>query len=129
MRSSRSANWSTSAASTGSEKPATVEATVLVEDEGTFDDQVSEDWGTVDGEIYKPKYSDSYGARFELANPTDEAIEGASFQVVCTNTAGEITAGASDYPELIPPSGRVLVDASSLYTDTKPAECTGYLAP
>ena len=33
-----------------------VEATVLVEDDGTFDDQVVEsDWGTFDGEIYMRK--------------------------------------------------------------------------
>lgn len=110
-------------------KPATVEATVLVEDEGTFDDQISEDWGTFPGKIYQPEYSDFYGARFEVANPTDEPLEGASFQVVCTNKAGEIVGGTSEYPELIPASGRVLVDASSLYTARKPAKCTGYLAP
>lgn len=85
--------------------------------------------GTFVGKIYKPENSDSYGARFEVVNPTDEPLEAASFQVVCTNKAGEIVAGASDYPELIPASGRVLVDASSLYSDTKPAECTGCLAP
>lgn len=110
-------------------KPATVEATVLVEDEGTFDDQTSEDWGTFPGKIYQPEYSDSYGARFEVTNPTSEPLDGASFQVVCTNKAGEIVGGAGEYPELIPASGRVLVDVSSLYTTTKPAECTGYLAP
>ncbi|MCW2772833.1 MAG: hypothetical protein JWN91_1159 [Nocardioides sp.] len=110
-------------------KPATVEATVLVEDEGTFDDQISEDWGTFPGKIYQPKYSDFYGARFEVTNPTDEPLEGSSLQVVCTNKTGEIIGGSSDYPDLIPASGRVLVDASSLYTTIKPAECTGYLAP
>lgn len=110
-------------------KPATVEATVLVEDEGTFDDQTSEDWGKFPGKIYQPEYSDSYGARFEVTNPTDDPLEGASFQVVCTNEAGKIVGGAGEYPELIPASGRVLVDASSLYTTTEPAECTGYLAP
>jgi hypothetical protein len=110
-------------------RPATVEATVLVEDEGTFDDQTSEDWGTFRGTIYQPEYSDSYGARFEVANPTDEPLDGASFQVVCKSEAGEIIGGSGEYPELIPASGRVLVDASSLYTATKPAGCTGYLAP
>ena len=34
-----------------------------------------------------------------------------------------------EYPQLIPASGSVLVDVSSLYTVKKPAECTGYLAP
>lgn len=110
-------------------KPATVEATVLVKDDGTFDDQTSEDWGSFPGKIYQPEYSDSYGARFEVTNPTDEPLQGSSFQVVCTNKAGEIIGGAGEYPDLIPASGRVLVDASSLYTVTKPAECTGYLAP
>ncbi len=106
----------------------TVEATVLVEDEGTFDDQTSDDWGTFSGTIYVPEYSESYGARFEVENPTDQPLEGSSFQVVCTNKAGEIIGGAGEYPELIPASGNVLVDVSSLYTEKKPAECTGYLA-
>ena len=110
-------------------KAVVVEATVLVEDEGTFDDQTSEDWGTFSGRIYQPQYSDSFGARFEVTNPIDEPLKGASLQVVCTNRAGAIVGGASEYPELIPPSGRVLVDVSSLYTTTRPAECTGYLAP
>lgn len=107
----------------------TVEATVLVEDEGTFDDETSDDWGTFAGTIYMPEYSESYGARFEVKNPTDEPLEGSSFQVVCTNKAGEIIGGSSEYPQLIPASGSVLVDVSSLYTVKKPAECTGYLAP
>jgi hypothetical protein len=107
----------------------TVEATVLVEDEGTFDDETSEDWGTFTGTIYMPEYSESYGARFEVQNPTDQPLEGSSFQVVCTNKTGKIIGGASDYPELIPASGSVLVDVSSLYTRKKPAECAGYLAP
>lgn len=110
-------------------KPATVEATVLVEDEGTFDDQSSEDWGTFPGKIYQPEYSDSYGARFEVTNPTDEPLEGSSLQVVCTNKSGEVIGGSGEYPELIPASGRVLIDVPSLYTTTKPARCTGYLAP
>ena len=108
---------------------ATVEATVLVEDEGTFDDETSDDWGTVTGTIYAPEYSKSYGARFEVNNPTDQPLDGSSFQVVCTNKAGEIVGGAGEYPQLIPASGSALVDVSSLYTVKKPAECTGYLAP
>lgn len=106
-----------------------VEATVLVEDEGTFDDETSDDWGTVTGAISVPEYSESYGARFEVKNPTGQPLDGSSFQVVCTNKAGEIVGGASEYPQLIPASGSVLVDVSSLYTVKKPAECTGYLAP
>lgn len=107
----------------------TVEATVLVDDEGTFDDQISDDWGTSTGTIYMPEYSESYGARFEVKNPTDQPLEGSSLQVVCTNKAGKIIGGAGDYPQLIPSSGSVLVDVSSLYTMKKPAECMGYLAP
>jgi hypothetical protein len=106
-----------------------VEATVVVADDGTFDDQTSDNWGTYVGTIYKPEYSEEYGARFEVQNPTDEPLEGSSFQVVCTNRAGKIIGGASHYPELIPASGSVLVDVASLYTTKKPAECTGYLAP
>ena len=102
---------------------------MLVDDEGTFDDETSDDWGTFTGTIYAPQYSDSFGARFEVKNPTDQPLEGSSFQVVCTNKAGQIIGGGSEYPQLIPASGSVLVELPSLYTAKKPAECTGYLAP
>jgi len=110
-------------------KPSTIEATVLIKDDGTFDDQVSDDWGTALGTIYKVEYVDWYGARFEVKNPTDEPLESPSFQVVCTDGSGKIIGGGGTYPELIPASGSVLVDIDSLYTHLKPIECTGYLAP
>lgn len=110
-------------------KPFRVEATLEVKDDGTFDDQTSRDLGTVRGKIYRPEFSDSFGARFEVANPTDEPLEGPSLEVVCTNRAGKIMGGAGEYPDPIPASGRVLVDVTSLYTAARPAKCVGYLAP
>jgi hypothetical protein len=110
-------------------RPTSIEATVLVEDEGTFDDQISDDYGTTPGKVYRPEYGDSFGARFEVENPTDEPLSSPSFQVVCTDRAGRIIGGSGEYPDLIPASGSVLVEVDSLYTDAKPDECTGYLAP
>jgi hypothetical protein len=107
---------------------ASLEATVLVEDEGTFDDQVVDnDWGTFPGQIYQ-QYG-TWGAKFQVKNPTSEPLQGSAVEVICHDAAGKIIGGSSTYPELIPPSGETLVDVSDLYTDVKPNDCVGYLHP
>lgn len=109
-------------------KAAEVEATVLVEDDGTFDDQVvDKDWGTFPGKVYR-QYG-NWGAKFQIMNPTSEALTGAAVEVVCRNASGRIIGGSSTYPDLIPPSGETLVDASNLYSGARPHECTAYLHP
>lgn len=109
-------------------KAASLEATVLVEDEGTFDDEVVDnDWGTFSGTLYQ-QYG-SWGAKFEVKNPTSEPLTGSAVEVICHDASGKIIGGSSSYPELIPPSGETLVDVSDLYTDAKPNDCLGYLHP
>lgn len=109
-------------------KAASIEATVLVEDEGTFDDEVvDQDWGTFSGEIYQ-QYG-SWGAKFVVKNPTDEPLDGSAVEVICHDATGKIIGGSSTYPDLIPPSGETMVDVSDLYTDVKPNDCIGYLHP
>lgn len=111
----------------GGEKVASVDATLLVEDDGTFDDLVSEDLGTFPGEIVK-QYGD-WSARFTVTNPTDELLDTIAFFTICHNEAGDIIGGNSDFPELIPASGEIVVEPLGLYLSEKPAECTGYLTP
>ena len=111
-------------------KAAKVEATVLVEDEGTFEEYDPEGWQSeIAGKVYQPEYSDTWGAKFTVANPGSEPLEGSALQVVCHDAAGNIIGGSSAYPELIPPSGEVLVDVSSVYATQKPADCLGYHTP
>ncbi|GAA2136033.1 hypothetical protein GCM10009844_01920 [Nocardioides koreensis] len=109
-------------------KAASMEATVLVEDEGTFDDQVVEqDWGSFPGTIYK-QYG-NWGAKFQVENPTSEPLDGSAVAVICHNASGEVIGGSSTYPDLIPPSGETLVDVSDLYAAAEPHDCVGYLHP
>jgi hypothetical protein len=108
-------------------KAATVEATVLVKDDGTFDDEVVDnDWGTFPGKIYQ-QYG-TWGAKFQVKNPTSEPLDGSAVEIICHDASGKVVGGASAYPELIPPSGETLVDASSIYA-VKPHDCVGYLHP
>jgi hypothetical protein len=109
---------------------ATMEATVLVEDEGTFEEHDPTGWESeIQGTLYRPQYSDEWGAKFTITNPGDEPLDGSAVQVICHDEAGNVIGGTSEYPELIPPSGQVLVDAISVYSKTKPADCLGYHIP
>ena len=113
---------------TKGEKASTIEATVLVEDDDTFDDQVvDKDWGTFPGRLYS-SYG-SWGAKFEVKNPTPDALKSPAVEVVCHDAGGQIIGGSSAYPELVPPAGSVLVDVSDLYTHVKPHDCVAYLHP
>lgn len=104
---------------------ASVDATVDVEDDGIM--PTSDDWGTVEGELVR-EYGD-WQARFTVQNPTDQPLKGSALQVICVNAAGDIIGGSSAFPELIPASGVSVVETFGLYTDEKPASCTGYLTP
>ncbi|MFC7725478.1 hypothetical protein ACFQW6_10190 [Nocardioides sp. GCM10028917] len=111
-------------------KAAKIEAAVLVEDEGTFEEYDPEGWQTeIPGKVYQPEYSNTWGAKFTVANPSAEPLDGSALQVVCHDAAGNIIGGSSAYPELIPPSGKILVDVSSVYATQKPADCLGYHTP
>lgn len=108
------------------QKAASVETTLLVEDEGTFDDNTSEDWGTFEGELVK-KYGE-WGARFLVKNPTDQPLDSAALQVIC-HAGGKVVGGTSEYPELIAADGEIMVETLSLLVADKPDSCTGYLTP
>jgi hypothetical protein len=48
--------------------------------------------------------------------------------IVCFQPSGKINAGGSEYPHLIPPSGKVLVEAN-LITSGRIDRCEAYAAP
>ncbi|MEP9382472.1 hypothetical protein [Nocardioides sp. KR10-350] len=110
-------------------KATSVEATVLVKDDGTFEDQVTDSWGgPIKGDIYKSEYG-SWGAKFTVKNPTSDPLTSPQFEVICHGPGGKIVGGGESYPDLIPPSGETLVNLDSLYTDHQPHDCDGYLHP
>jgi hypothetical protein len=102
-------------------KIALVEATASISDYGTPGEDYP-DLGTYETtEIAK----DGYTAKFRLTNPTDETVENARVGVVCYNDDGDIIGGGSDYPELWPAGGEIVIDAS-ITTSGKPARCVAH---
>jgi len=102
-------------------KVASVEATASISDYGTSGEDYP-DLGTYEtSEIAK----DGYTAKFRLTNPTDETVESARIGVVCYNDRGDVIGGGSDYPELWPAGGEIVVDAS-ITTTGKPAKCVAH---
>lgn len=74
---------------------------------------------------------DEYGgltATFQLINSGSGRVKDARVGVVCMNKAGDIVGGTSDYPDLIPPHGKIRVDAPLTTTGT-PATCEVYPGP
>jgi hypothetical protein len=109
-------------------KVASVEATLDVEDAGAFDDEVSDNLDSYDAVIAKGEYG-GWSATYHVKNPTDQAMKGTALQEICMNTKGDIIGGTSEYPDLIPPSGEIVVKSDNLYLSEKPASCKGYLTP
>jgi hypothetical protein len=102
-------------------KIATVEATLLIEDSGTFSSEPSPEMPTTPVKVV----SDEYGgttANFELSNPTTKPVKDPRLGIICYNTAKEIIGGGSEYPTLVPPSGKIAVEGQILSTG-KPASC------
>ena len=106
-------------------KVAKVEATLGLDNKTSMDDQPNLPVGTVK---LKEKEYEGTQAVFEVKNPGSAAQKSARIGIVCFNKAGKIIGGGSDYPDLIPAKGRVLVEASVM-TSGKPAKCEAYAAP
>jgi hypothetical protein len=109
----------------GKGKVAKVEATL-----GLGDTLNTEDLPNLPVGKVKVKVTEYVGTQavFEVKNPTDTAQKQARIGIACFNKDGKIIGGGSDYPELIPANGRVLVEASVL-TDGKPSKCEAYASP
>ncbi|WP_207085104.1 hypothetical protein [Nocardioides sp. S5] len=102
-------------------KIASVEATASISDYGSAEEDYP-DLGTYETtEITQ----DGYTAKFRLINPTDETVESARVGVVCYNAGGDIIGGGSDYPDLWPANGEIVVEAS-ITTSGKPAKCIAH---
>jgi hypothetical protein len=84
-------------------KVSAIEPTLLIEDEGTFE-ETDVDFGTVEGTDIKEEYG-SWSADFLITNPTDEPLESPAVRVACRNAAGTIIGGGFDFPDLVPPNG------------------------
>ncbi|WP_405064494.1 hypothetical protein OG474_23335 [Kribbella sp. NBC_01505] len=66
-------------------------------------------------------------AKFTIKNPMDQLLQSPRIGVICKGTDGKVNGGGTDYPDLVPPSGQVVIDPN-LITTGKPATCTAYVA-
>lgn len=109
----------------GKKKVAKVEATLGLDNKMSMDDQPNLPVGKV--KVKKVQYEGTQ-AIFEVRNPGSVAQKGARIGVVCFNKSGKIIGGGSEYPDLIPAKGRVLVE-SHILSAGMPAKCDAYAAP
>lgn len=103
---------------------ASVDATLLVEDNNTF--SPSPPLGTAEGELVKSEYG-GIEARFIVKNPTAEPLKDPRIGIICKDKAGKVNGGGSEYPELVPASGEIQVDSSVTLSGVA-ATCTAYIA-
>lgn len=108
-------------------KVASVEPTLLVEDEGIFE-EIDMDYGSVEAtSITQEQYvDDQWVAKFAIKNPTDEPLQNLGIGIICKGQNGNINGGGVEFPELIPPSGEVVIEPH-LITSGEPRSCTAYV--
>lgn len=102
---------------------ASVEPTVLIEDDGLFP-ETEVDFGISPGEL-----SQQYGAwegKFLVKNPTAEPLKSPAVRVACRDASGKINGGGFTFPDLVPPNGETVAEVS-LTVGSEPAECTAYV--
>jgi hypothetical protein len=107
-------------------KVASVEPTLLVEDEGTFEESDLR----LDP-VESTEVRQQYGARtakFLLTNPSSEPLQDLRVGVLCVDDAGTIIGGGSTYPDLIAPNGQAALEAD-VTVSGEPASCTAYPSP
>lgn len=106
-------------------RAASVEATLLVEDDNTFGTRATDDLGTADAEVKKDEYG-STEARYTVKNPTSTALKDLRIGVICRNKSGKVNGGGSEFPNLVPPSGEIKA-ATSVIVSGDTAGCTAYV--
>ncbi|MGW0631780.1 hypothetical protein [Streptomyces sp. NPDC002758] len=109
------------------EKVAKIAATLLVEDEGTFSDKPFPKIPTSAVRVSKGEYGDTTGT-FEISNPTTAPLKDARVGVICYDAHHNVIGGSSEYPDLVPPSGKIRIE-STLNIRSAPAKCDAYAGP
>jgi hypothetical protein len=110
-------------------KAAKVEATLLVEDKGTFSSEPFPEIMTGPVTLTKSPYGvNEFDAKVEVLNPKAEPLKSPRVEIVCYDAANKIIGGNFTYPELIPPSGKAVVETSPITAD-QPASCVAYATP
>jgi hypothetical protein len=104
-------------------KVASIEPTLLVEDEGTFEES-DVHFDPVESTAIRNEYG-TWIPKLTLQNPTADALQDVRIGVVCRDDAGKIVGGGIDYPDVLPPSGQIVLDPM-VTVGSKPSVCTAY---
>ncbi|MFI5734966.1 hypothetical protein ACIA49_32940 [Kribbella sp. NPDC051587] len=109
-------------------KVASVQSTLLVKDEDAFKESKTDLGIFKSDSIAADQYDNTvWHAKLTIKNPTAEPLQSPRIGVICKGADGKVNGGGSEYPELVPPSGRVVVDPH-LITNGRPSTCTAYVA-
>lgn len=103
---------------------AAVEATLLIEDNRAFSSEPAPEMKTTPVTVVPNQYGSST-ANFELSNPTDQMVKNLRLGIICYDAANTIVGGGMNFPDLVPPSGKIAVEAHILTTGT-PASCKAF---
>ncbi|RLK24742.1 hypothetical protein DER29_2674 [Micromonospora sp. M71_S20] len=109
-------------------KAAKVEATLLIEDKGSFPSEPFPEIKTGPVTVAKSEYGDEFAAKVEVTNPKTEPLKSPKVDVVCYDASKKIAGGGFTFPELIPPSGEAVAEVNLLMTG-KPTACVAYASP
>jgi len=111
-------------------KVAAVDATLLVQDSGAFTAEEYPEIPAGKVTVAKGEYGSGWTARVQVTNPKAEPLSSPRVDVVCRNAANKIVGGAFTFPELVPPSGKAVVNLDLLIGGkAKPASCIAYAQP
>ena len=105
---------------------ASVEATLLIEDDGMFE-ETGTDLGTSEAKLVKGEYG-GFAAKVKLVNPTSETIKDPGVKVICYDSSKKIAGGGYTYPELIAARG-TFADEVSVTVSENAKTCTAFLEP
>lgn len=107
---------------------ASVQPTLLVEDQGTFP-EIDTDLGSYPASSITPDQYDKsqWHATFVIKNPTDQLLKSPRIGIICHGADGKVNGGTSEFPNLVPASGQIVVKTLSLITSGKPKDCIAYV--
>lgn len=108
-------------------KVAKVEATMEVSDHTDVDVEPFPEIITGNVRLAESEYGGLVG-RVQVNNPTDKSLKSPRVGVICLDPKDRVIGGGYAYPELVPPSGKVLAEVS-LIASGKIARCDAYTGP
>ena len=110
----------------GRQTVGSVDATLLVEEDG-IGEESDVRIEPIEAKVTKGEYG-GFTATYKVKNPTTEALQDLRIGVICKDKNGKISGGGSDYPDLVPPSGEIVL-ATDVTASVVPATCTAYVGP